>query len=330
MKFVFHELGEGVVPVGHRGKPGEAEHHLVEAGILWTRRGTREFVGGAGGNGLRFACEAEYLLCELKPCGLALAGEVERADEAGFCEDVAELARHGGRRGRVAVLVRHDFQHRARAVRQRHHRMDEARSAVPVEPGNAADHVVRTMRPNGFLARELALAVNRIAAGRPVEFVVRTVGIPIEDVVRGDGDQPHAMTVAGGRDVRGAERVQLVREFDLALALVDRGHRSAVDHGVGPIVRQKLVETRGVRDVGLGQIGDHDLAVLEFILDRAPEHAFSAGDEEFHCASSHGVMSANAGCFLSFSESRILSWGTRQSIPISGSLNRMPRSDDGM
>ena len=236
VEFVLHELGEDIVPVRHRGEPGEAEHHLVEAGIFRTRSGTREFIGRAGGDGLRFACEAEYLLREFEPGGLAFAGEVERADEIGFREDVAELASHGGRRGRIAVLVRHDLQHRARAVGERHHRMDEARSAVPVEPGDAADHVVRAVRPNGFLARELALAVDRVAAGRPVEFVVWAAGIAVEHVVGGNRDQPHAVPMAGCGDVRRAERVQPVCKLDLALALVDRGHGGAVDHCVGLII----------------------------------------------------------------------------------------------
>ena len=228
----LHELGEGVAPIWHRGKSGEAKHHLIEAGILRTRRGTREFVCSTGGDGLILARETEYLLREVEPGGLALAGEVERADEAGLREDVAELARHGGRRGRVAVLVGDDFQHRAGAVGERHHGVDEARAAMSVEPGDAADHVVRAMRPHGFLASEFALAVNRIAAGRPVEFVVRPVGIAVEHIVRGNRNQPHAVPVTRGGDVRGAERVQLVRELDLGLAFVDRRHGRAVDHGV--------------------------------------------------------------------------------------------------
>ena len=117
-ELALHELGEGVMPVGHRGESNEAEHHLVEAGVLRTWRRTREFVGSAGGDGLRFACEAEYLLRELEPGGFAFAGEVERTDELRIRQNVSELTRHGDRRGWIAVLVRHDFQHRARAVGQ--------------------------------------------------------------------------------------------------------------------------------------------------------------------------------------------------------------------
>ena len=108
-ELALHELREGVAPVGHRGESGEAEHHLVEAGVLRTRRGAREFIGRAGGNGLRFAREPEDLQRELVPGGLAFASEVERADEIGVREDVAELTRHGGRRSRIAVLVVYDF-----------------------------------------------------------------------------------------------------------------------------------------------------------------------------------------------------------------------------
>ena len=193
------------MPVGHRGESGEAEHHLVETGVFRAWRGTWEFIGGAGGDSLVFAGETENLLRELVPRGFAFACEVECADEFRFREDIAELPRHGRRRGRVAVLVGDDLQHRTRAVGKRHHGMDETRPAVPVEPGNAADHVVRAMRPHGLFAREFAFAVDRVAAGRPVEFVVRPVGIAVEDVVGGDGDQPNPVPVTGGGDVRRAE-----------------------------------------------------------------------------------------------------------------------------
>ena len=330
LELALHKLGEGFAPVGHGGKPGEAEHHLVEAGIFRTRRGTREFVGGTGGDGLILACETENLLRKLEPGGLALACEVECADELRIGEDVAELARHDGRRGRIAVLVGHDFQHRARAVGERHHRVDEARSAVSVEPGDAADHVVRAVRPHRLLACELAFAVDGVTAGRPVEFVVRAVGIAVEHVVGGDGDQAHAVTVAGSGYVRGSEGIQLVRKLNFAFAFVNGGHGGAVDHRVGLVLSQKRIESRRVGDVGFGQVGDYDLAVLELVLQRAPEHALAAGDEELHCTSSHGSICASSGCFLSFSESRALLTSMRQSMPMAGSLKSTPRSADGV
>ena len=96
-KLFFHELGESVAPVWHRGKPGEAEHHLVEAGILRARSGTGKFLRGAWGNCLRFPGETEDLPRKLEPGGFAFASEVERADEPRIRQDVAELARHGSR-----------------------------------------------------------------------------------------------------------------------------------------------------------------------------------------------------------------------------------------
>ena len=265
-EFALHELGKNVAPVGHRGKPGEAEHHLVEAGILRARSGTGKFLRGAWGNCLRFPGETEDLLCEFEPGGLALAGEVKCADEVGFREDVADLTRHGGRRGRIAVLVGDDFQHRARAVGERHHGMNEARAAMSVEPGDPANHMVRAMRPHGFLARELASPVDRVAAGRPVELVVRAVGIAVEDIVRGDGNEADAVPVACGGHVRRTECIELVRELDFTLALVNGRHGGAVDDGVGVVLRQKCIEPRVVGDVRLGEIGDRNFAVLEFVL----------------------------------------------------------------
>ena len=85
------------MPVRHGRESGEAEHHLVEAGILRARGRAGKFIRGAGRNGLRFTRETEDLPREFEPGGFALAGEVERADEAGFREDVAELTRHGDR-----------------------------------------------------------------------------------------------------------------------------------------------------------------------------------------------------------------------------------------
>ena len=107
-----------------------------------------------------------------------------------------------------------------------------------------------------LLARVFAQAIDGVCTASHIKLVVWPRLLAAEDIVCGDGDELDAMAVAGGCDVAAADRIELVGEIHLRLALVNGGHGGAVDDHVRLDGSQLSVKGGGVRDVPVWQIGD--------------------------------------------------------------------------
>ena len=289
-KLQVQKLAQRVLPGGHGRKRGEAQTHLLQAGVLRARRGARERLRRAWLNPLVPARKAEDLARELRPARLSFARHVKRAAEARALEKFAQRARDGDRARRIAPLVVDDLERRARAVRQLQHRVDEARPAKAIEPADAADAVVRAQPPNQLLARELGLPVDRPPAVCRVELRIGPRRIPREHIVGRDRDEAHPLAVARRRHIGRAARIEPVGAFGRRLAGVNRRCGRAVDHRVGPRGGKHGVNGVLVRDVRLGKIRGDDpedapvprRLALQDARDRPPQHAPSACQQDGH------------------------------------------------
>ena len=85
---------------------------------------------------------------------------------------------------------------------------------------------------HGFFAGKFTFAVNSIAAGGKVKFIIRAVGGAVKNVIRGNRNQPHAVAVTGTGNVGSAVGIQFIRQGDFGFALVHRCHGGAMDHGI--------------------------------------------------------------------------------------------------
>ena len=142
--------------------------------------------------------------------------------------------------------------------------------------------MIRAVAADHLLACELALPIHRIAAVRTVEFRIGTLRIAFENVVRGNGDQPDAVSVTGGCDICRSAGVQFISEIALCFAFVHRSHCRAVNHCVRRIFPDDGVNAAFIRDVGFRQIRGDYFKVCEFCTERTSEHSPAAGQKNFH------------------------------------------------
>ncbi len=164
---------------------------------------------------------------ELVPADRALVGDVMDSAPPLDGEPAQHRRQIGGERRAPALVV--DERQRVALGGEAQHRAHHVRTVLAAHPRRAHDRRVRAGRA---LAGELRPAVHGQRV-RGVAFVVRTVERPVEHVVGADREQvgadefarlaypSHRVGVGGERPVR------------IALAVVDRGPRRAVDHDVG-------------------------------------------------------------------------------------------------
>ena len=201
-----------------------------------------------------------------------------------LAEQEADGVRDRLGRGRVADLVIHHLERIAVLRAETRHGVDEGRAAGAVEPGDAHDDRLGQDHLHHALAGELRRAVDG-ARARDVGLAPgpglarRLAG---KDVVGGDRDQPRAAGGGGDGDIARALLVEPESEVALLLAVVDAGHRGAVDDDVGLDGGGPGGEGIGVEDVPFRQVGDDNFVVGELMLERTPEHSLPAGDEDLH------------------------------------------------
>src|SRR3954449_6869970 len=196
-------LGESRAPVAQRLDAGLGEPAVTEDAVGGTGSGAYERGAGGGTDPVRVGAEqAEDLLGEAVPGGLAGVGAVVDAGRGGAGQGSAaqldQQTRQIGAPGGLTALVVDDVEGVLDAP-ELDHRADEVRAAGAVEPGGADD--VTALDPeHGLLAGQLGAAVG--AAGRGGGGLrVRLLGVPGEDVVRGDVQQDGAGAGAGGGQV---------------------------------------------------------------------------------------------------------------------------------
>jgi hypothetical protein len=262
------------------GSPARRRTRLSSLELAGRRAGAGVLVGGAGGDPPGGAALTRDLLGELEPGGLALAGQVTDTLQRDLQEPL-EVERHRVGAGGVAELIVHHLERRALLGQELHHGVDEAGAAGAVEPGDAADEVVRAVGPHRLFAGQLAPAVGVGGAGG-IELVVGPVQVPGEDVVGGDGDEPRPGVPGRAGHVGGGQGVHLVGRVLLGLAAVHRGHGRAVDDHVGGEPGDGVVGRLRVGEVEVVDVHEDQLVVPQVAGEGAAQHALGAGDQDLH------------------------------------------------
>jgi hypothetical protein len=182
--------------------------------------------------------------------------------------------------GAADLVVDHD--HRAAALPEAQHRLDEVASVRAEEPGGANDEALPVDQRGCPLPRELGAAVRVDRIG----IVGLAVGPALtgEDVVGRRIDDLGVHLRGGVGDEPGALRVDQRRVGLRLLGPVDVGPGRAVDHRAGALAGDDALDPGGVRDVEVVvRESDHLVAhVLGDPDDIVAEHPVRAGDQDPH------------------------------------------------
>ena len=223
-------------------------------------------------------------------------------------QNFAQFPGGGERAGRIAVLVIDNFQFRfCRIFAQPHHRMNKTRSACAVQPGKPGNHMIRTQRPHQLFPGKFALPVDCVSAVRPVKFGIGMIRAAVENVIRGNGNQPDMMPMTCRRDISGTERIEPVCGFPFGFTAVHRSHGGTVNHGVRFQFGQQSVKFFRRRNIPFGQVGRQYFKSGQFGAKGSAEHPASTGEHDFHfgissVSYSRYSASLNSGFFMSFGE----------------------------